>query len=273
MDVALKLASFETVPADSAIYVEGEKVEKALFGIDAGVSELLLAKHLGCDAVISHHPKGGTAVVGFHKVFSRHVPQMVAAGVPRHEAESAVQKKIMSLEVEMHARNYGHEVDVARLLKMPFMNIHTPLDQLGRVIMMQKIGDGTKENATVKEVVATLEALPEFQNAKTAIKISLGAPLNPAGKIIVSHGAGTNGGYEIAKTYFKHGVGTLIYIHISPVDLEKLKADKVGNLLVTGHVASDSIGINPFIEALENRGVSVVRVGVIPQRAPGVKHV
>ncbi len=266
MNIALKLAGFETVPADSAIYVEGEKVEKALFGIDAGVSELLLAKHLGCDAVISHHPKGGTAVVGFHRVFSRHIPQMVAAGVPRHEAESAIQKKMTSLEVEMHARNYGHAVDVAHHLKMPFMNIHTPLDELGRVIMMQKIRCGTKGNATVREVVKALEALPEFQNAQTTIKISLGAPANPAGKIIVSHGAGTNGGYEIAETYFKNGVGTLIYIHINPLDLERLKADKVGNLVVTGHVASDSIGINPFIEELENRGVTVVRVGVIPRR-------
>jgi hypothetical protein len=81
---------------------------------------------------------------------------------------------------------------------------------------------------------------------------------------VVSHGAGTNGGYEIAKTYYEHGIGTVIYIHVSPADLEKLKADGKGNLVVTGHVASDSVGINPFILELEKKGVSVTTVGVVP---------
>jgi len=38
----------------------------------------------------------------------------------------------------------------------------------------------------------------------------------------------------------------MIYIHISPSDLEKLKAEGKGNLIVTGHIASDSLGINPL---------------------------
>ena len=77
--MALKLADFEYIPADSAIYVPGKNIENILFGIDAGVPELLLAKQLGLDAVISHHPKGGTAVVNFHYVFKRHIQQMIDA--------------------------------------------------------------------------------------------------------------------------------------------------------------------------------------------------
>ncbi len=80
----------------------------------------------------------------------------------------------------------------------------------------------------------------------------------------MSHGAGTNGGYEIAKTYFEHGVGTVIYIHISSGDLEKLETETRGNLVVTGHIASDSVGINPLIRELEERNVSVTRVGIAP---------
>jgi len=55
-----------------------------------------------------------------------------------------------------------------------------------------------------------------------------------------------------------------VYIHIRPVDLEKLKAEKMGNLIVTGHIASDSVGINPLIHKLEKRNVSVTRVGIVP---------
>jgi len=116
----------------------------------------------------------------------------------------------------------------------------------------------------VQDVVSALKELNEFKNAVTEIKIRLGKAENLAGKVVMSHGAGTNGGYEIAKTYFKHGVGTVVYIHISPVDLEKLRAEGKGNLVVTGHIASDSVGINPLIHELEKRNVSVARIGVVP---------
>jgi len=178
-----------------------------------------------------------------------------------------VRKKQSALEVEMHSRNYDHAVSTARLLKMPYMSIHSPLDEIGRRRMMEQVRstlDRKQSEATVGDVVAALQKLPEFRNAETEIKVVLGKALNRAGKVVVSHGAGTNGGYDVAKTYFKHGVGTLIYIHISPGDLELLRKDGVGNLIVTGHIASDCVGINPFIAALEEKGVSVTKIGIIP---------
>jgi putative NIF3 family GTP cyclohydrolase 1 type 2 len=263
MELSLKLAGLKEVPEDSAIYVSGGNIRKILFGIDAGVPELLLAKQLAYDAVIAHHPQGGTAVVNFHQVFKRHIQQMTKAGVPTQEAEKAVKKKLQALEVQGHTRNYAHAVDAAKLLKMPYMNIHTPLDEVGRRIMGDQIHSRIKASSTVQDVVSALKELNEFRNAVTEIKIRLGRAENLAGKVVMSHGAGTNGGYEIAKTYFKHGVGTVVYIHISPVDLEKLKSEGKGNLVVTGHIASDSVGINPLIHELEKRNVSVTTIGVV----------
>jgi hypothetical protein len=248
---------------DSAIYVGGDNIRKMLFGIDAGVPELLLAKQLGYDAVVAHHPQGGTATINFYQVFKRHIQQMVAAGIPIEEAEKAVRKRLAVLEVEAHMRNYDHAVDVARLLDMPYMNIHTPLDEGGRRIMAERISSRMRKDSTVQDVISALEELPEFKNATTEIKIRMGKAENPAGKVVVSHGAGTNGGYEIAKAYFEHGVGTVVYIHIRPRDLERLKAEEEGNLVVTGHIASDSVGINPLIHELEKRNVSVRRIGIV----------
>jgi len=264
MGLALKLAGLETIPEDSAIYIRGDNIKKVLFGIDAGVPELLLAKQLGYDAVIAHHPAGESAVINFHQVFKRHIQQMVKAGVPKDEAEKAVRKKLEELEADAHTRNYNHAVDVARLLKMPYMNIHTPLDEVGRRIMSEQINAKLKKNSTVRDVVSALKELAEFKNAVTEIKIRVGKAENLAGKVVVSHGAGTNGGYEIAKAYFKHGVGTVVYIHASVGDSERLKAEDKGNLIVTGHIASDSVGINPFIRELEENGVSVTRIGIVP---------
>jgi len=264
MELSLKLADLKEIPEDCAIYVSGGNIRKILFGIDAGASELLLAKQLSYHAVIAHHPTSGTAAVNFHQVFKRHIQQMVSTGVPMEEAEKAVRKRLEALEVEAHTRNYGHAADVARLLKMPYMNIHTPLDEVGRKTMTEKINSRIGKNSTVEDVVSALKELPEFKKALTKIKIRLGKAENPAGKVVVSHGAGTNGGYEIARTYFKHGIRTVVYIHISPTDLEKLRSEKMGNLIVTGHIASDSVGINPLIHELEKRNVSVTRIGIVP---------
>jgi DNA-binding protein len=264
MKLSLELAGLKEVPEDSAIHVSGHNLKKVLFGIDIGVPELLLAIQLHYDGVIAHHPPGGTSAINIYQVFKRHIQQMLAAGIPRDEAENAVKKKLEDMEVEAHTRNYAHAIDVAEILEMPYMNIHTPLDEVGRRIMSEKIDSETGEDSTVSDVVSALKELPEFRNAITDIKIRLGKADNPAGKVVVSHGAGTNGGYEIARTYFKHGIGTVVYIHVSAGDLAKLKADGVGNLIVTGHIASDSVGINPFIKELERRNLSVAKIGVVP---------
>ena len=263
MELSLDLAGLKEVPEDSAIHVPGNNIRNVLFGIDAGVPELLFAKEHGYDCVIAHHPQG-TAIINFHKVFRRHISQMIEVGVPKKVAEKAVMKKLKELEIQNHTRNYAHTVNLAKLLGMPYMNIHTPLDEVGRRRMTKKIQSGLVDKTTVQDLVNSLNELTEFRNAATEIKIRLGKPENPAGKVIVSHGAGTNGGYEIARTYFEQGLSTVIYIHIHPGDLEKLKVEDKGNLIVTGHIVSDSIGINPFINELGKRNVSVERIDVIP---------
>jgi hypothetical protein len=131
--------------------------------------------------------------------------------------------------------------------------------------MSEQVDKKIRKNSTVQDVVCALNDLPEFKNASTKIKIRLGKAENPCGKVVVSHAAGTNGGYEIAKTYFKHGIGTVVYIHVGLGDLEKLRAEGVGYLVVTGHIASDSVGINPFIQELEDKGISVTTIGVVPR--------
>jgi len=263
MNLALKLARLEQVPEDSAIYVAGDNVGKILFGIDAAVPELLFAKQYGYDAVIAHHPQGETAVLNFYAVFKRHIQQMISAGISRTEATAAAARKLAELETDGHTKDYSHSVDMAKLLKMPYMNVHTPLDEVGRRIMTEQIDRRIEKNSTVGDVVSALKELPEFKNAVTEIKVRLGKAENPAGRVVVSHGAGTNGGYQIAKTYFEHGIGTLVYIHISFGDLEKLRADQLGNLIVTGHIASDSVGINPFLRELKKKGVSVSTTGIV----------
>ena len=45
--------------------------------------------------------------------------------------------------------------------------------------------------------------------------------------------------------------------------MERLKTENSGNLVVTGHIASDSVGINPFIQELKRKGMAVTTLGVV----------
>jgi len=265
MKLALDMAGFEAIPADSEIYVPGDSIRKVLFGVDIGSAELIIAKDQGYDAVIAHHPAGGRARLEGWKVFEKHVDQMIEAGVPESDAKEAIRKKISTLEVETHSANYDHVPSVARHLKMPFMNIHNPLDELGRRHIVEVIQRQRSANrdATVADLIGSIRTIPEFQQASTEVKLRHGALSSRAGRTVFSHAAYTNGGYEVAKTYYKHGIDTVIYIHVSETDLAKLRVDGVGNLIVTGHIASDSVGINPFLLELRKRGIKVDSIGGI----------
>ncbi len=251
MRTALKLAGMSRVPEDSGVHVKGRNVKRALVAIDVGVGELLLGRELGCDLVIAHHPAGGTAQLEGYKVFKRHVDQLVASGVPKEDAEAAVSPKYHQLEVQHHPRNYDQVPSAARMLHMPLMTIHSPCDEIGRRIMVLT-AKGVKEGARVSELVSKFNNLPEYRNAKTKIEVRSGSAKNKVGKLAISHAAYTNGGYDVAKAYYEHGVNTVSYIHISDTDLAKLSSDKQGNLIVLGHISSDWLGLNRLIKELKD---------------------
>lgn len=257
MKAALRLAHFNAIPADSEIHVRGRRLRKLLVSIDVGVGELLLAKDLGCDGVIAHHPAGGTAQLEGYKVFLRHVEQMKAAGVPAEVAREAVKNKYRVLDIQHHPENYDQTTSAAKKLGISLITIHSPCDEIGRRMMVEAT-KGLGEQATVRELVSRIGAFPEFKKAATRIEVRLGSPENRAGKVAISHACYTNGGFDVAKAYFQNGVDTLSYIHISEPDLTKLAAEKPGNLIVLGHIASDWLGINRLLKELEKNDIEPV---------------
>lgn len=78
---------------------------------------------------------------------------------------------------------FDHTLSVARLIGMPFMNIHAPLDELGRRIMR--------------------------------------------------------------------------LFHIDFGELQRLRSETKGNLVIVGHLAGDSLGFTPFLNALRERDLEV----------------
>jgi hypothetical protein len=265
MEIALGLAGATAVPADSAIYLPGANLRRIMLGIDVGAGELLLARQLGVDAAVAHHPAGGSAVLDFPRVLVRGAELMTEAGVPEDVARQTMQPAIARAMLRAQAANHDHAPSVARLLGLPFMNVHLPLDEYGRRVMTEAIAGhlGTLNRVpVVGDVVTALRTIPEIRDARTRVMVPVGRLDSPAGRVVVYHGAGTNGGAAVAETLFAHGVGTVVYIHLAPEEAERLRASQAsaGNVVVSGHIASDLIGVNRFVLELERRGVEVVKM-------------
>jgi hypothetical protein len=258
MQLALDLVGWKDIPPDSAIYHPGARISHVLMGIDAGAGELFMARQLGFHAVIAHHPAGYTGPTW--EVYRSHVTQMVAAGVPTEQAEAAVERRVRELQARAQTQNYDHVPSVAKMLKMPFLNIHAPLDELGRRLMQAQIDArlARQPGATVRDVRDALLEMPAYRASKTAMLVALGDWEAPAGRVVVSHGAYTNGGYHVARAYFLNGVNTMCCIHFPTEDAQRLANEGIkGNLLVMGHIAGDSVGILPYVARLREEGLEV----------------
>lgn len=264
MNIALDLAGMAEIPTDSGIWVAGQNIKKVLFGIDIGPAELGIAHRLGYDLVIGHHPPEATLQAW--RCYLIHVEQMVAAGVPRDVAEQSLADEIELMQWRAHGRNDEHTVSVAKLLGMPYMNVHLPLDEIGRRLVQTKVDDLLAENpqSTVGQVIGMLSEFGEVKNARVPPRLAVGEAGRPAGKVIFSHGALDIPTYSILNAYFSHGVSTVITLRAPLADLARLRRENGGALIVIGHMAGDSLGITPFLAELERLGLAVTRIsGVI----------
>lgn len=265
--IALDLAHQDAVPADTTINVSATDVRRTLVGLDVNSGDLVMAKQMGYDLVIAHHPTGGSAVLEFPKVLAKHADILVRHGVPEDAARAAVREMTEDREPGAHAANYDHLPSVARMLGVGLMCIHNPCDEIGRRVMDETLRAKLPARPTVRHAIEVLETIPEFQEAATRIVVRMGLAENPLGAWAVHHGAGTNGGFVVARTAYEHGIDTVFYIHVDAGHLRRLH-DAFGregprNLVVTGHVASDSIGINALVRALRARGLRVDTFGGI----------
>ena len=263
--LSLSLAGLTEVPADTAIHVPGPSIRRVLAGIDLEGPELLWAKSQGFDLVLTHHPPGGLSALRFWQVLWRHVELMVAYGVPEDVAQAAAEL-IREHRPLDQARNYLRLPEFAKKLGIAYMNIHTPLDEIGRRRLVEAVSELSPKDKVEDLLLHLREKFGEFRHAATEMEVVVGSSRNPLGKAAVIHGAGTNGGYPVAKALYDHGVDTVIYIHIRPHEAHRLAQEYAGkgkNLVVTGHIASDSLGINPFLSALRERGLWVETLDVV----------
>ncbi len=258
MDLALEMAGLKEVPYDSGVIVPGENIRRVLMGVDMATPELLLGRELGVDLVISHHPQGGEPSIHFHKVMERQIECMVQAGVPINKAQKALKPRRERIERDSHVSNYDRTGSAARLLKMPFMNVHMPLDIVSEKKVQAHLDERlASPRATLQDVIGALMEMPEYRNTLACPCIRVGSEKDYAGRVLVLMAGGTNGGEDVFRAYFEAGIGTIVCMHVPEEVRKAVQEQNIGNIIVAGHMASDSIGINLFIKALREKGLHV----------------
>lgn len=263
MKAALDLAGLDAMPGDTAILVPGGKIRRVLMGIDMDTPELLLARQLGFDCVVSHHPRNTSA--DFVDVLDRHLALMAACGVPADRAKEIVEAKKASRHYAWHSQNTRRSESAARLLGMPFLCIHSPADLISER-RLQTFLDGRfagRADATLGEILDALGEIDEYKKSVRKPVIRVGGRDRLAGKILVSVTGLTNLGAEGLKAYFDAGVGTVIHMHMQEKDVRTAAEWKTGCVIVAGHMSSDSIGMNEIARAWEAAGLEVTAMSGI----------
>jgi len=242
--------------ADTAILYGNRNLEikKILVGIDIEPAELLLADKLreknGLDLAISHHPEGW-AWANFYEVMSLQIDLLVKVGIPKKVAQALIEERKQEVERRVLPQNHMRSVDIARLLDMPFMCVHTPADNHA-AYFIQNLLEKEKPKR-LEEIIQILLEVPEYKEAeknRIGPRIILGNPRRQVGKIFVEMTGGTEGSKEVFDKLYKRGIRTLVSMHLSEEHFKKVKEANL-NVVIAGHISSDTLGLNLILDRIE----------------------
>ncbi len=232
------------------------EVKKVIVGIDMGAGEILLTYLLNkeesqkIDLIISHHPEG-YALAQLYDVMKLQADLLASYGVTISVAEQLMEKRISEVERRLMPVNHNRAVDVARVLGIPMMCIHTPPDNC--VTNYLKKTFEKKKPFELKDVMKIIKSIPEYKKSEklqVPSKIVSGSENSKCGKIFVDMTGGTQGSKEIFEKYANSGVSTLVCMHISEEHLENAKKAKL-NVIIAGHISSDILGLNLMFDEIE----------------------
>jgi putative NIF3 family GTP cyclohydrolase 1 type 2 len=232
------------------------EVKKMIIGIDMEVGEILLTYLMNkdldqkIDLIISHHPEG-YALARLYDVMKLQADLLANYGITISVAEQLMEERIGEIERRLMPVNHNRAVDVARLLGIPMMCIHTPADNCVTNYLKKKFEKSKPYK--LKDLIKILKGIPEYKRlAKLNVppKIVNGSENNKCGKIFVDMTGGTEGSKDIFEKYATSGVSTLVCMHLSEEHLKNAKKANL-NAVIAGHIASDNLGLNLLLDKLE----------------------
>lgn len=247
--------------SDTRVFVDHKKdVKKVLTGIDIQPAEIMMAKDLGCDLVIAHHPIGN-ALGDLGDVMNLQSDVLADYGVPINIAEHLIKERIEEVSRGVSPVNTYRSVMAAEVYNMGLMCTHTVTDNmvadfLNRYLKRQKL-------EVLQDIVDALEKIPEYEIAishKSGPRLFVGRPDSSIGKMVLTEiTGGTEGAVEMYEKMSQAGIGTIVGMHMAEDRKKEAQKNHI-NVVIAGHMSSDSIGMNIFLDELQRRGIEIVPV-------------
>ena len=239
-----------------------KEVKSMLVGIDIEVGEILLADRLGekgkpVDLILAHHPEG-KALADLHFVMHLQEDIMARFGVPINVAEGLMSSRISEVKRGLMPVNHNRAIDAAKLLGLAMACSHTVADNQVNTYLQKLIEQETPR--TVGDILKLLKAIPEYAEAtkySAGPDVVLGSKDNRAGKVLVDMTGGTSGSEKSYAKLSQAGVGTIVGMHMSDKHREEAEKNHL-NVVIAGHIASDSLGMNMLLDSIEQRGVEII---------------
>jgi len=254
-----------TNPYDDTRICAGEpdlEVRGLITGIDMEVGEVLLADRLRergapIDLVLAHHPEG-PGYANLHRVMYMQADLWAARGVGIGVADALIDGRAEEIRRRIMPVNHYRAIDAAKHLGFASMSCHTPADNnVNRFV--QELVDGEAPR-TLDDLVKLLHSVPEY--AEGAMRgygpiIIQGTGSKRCGSCLADMTGGTEGPKEALDKLVAAGVDTLVGMHYS--EEHKKHAEKLKlNLVIAGHISSDTLGMNLVLDRIESQGVEVI---------------
>lgn len=241
---------------------KNKKVKRILAGIDIDSGEVMLARRLSqvqnIDLIISHHPRG-IALARLDDVMDLQIDMLEDLGIPVNIAENLMKKRMAEVCRGISAENHYRAIDTADLLGMNMMCVHTAADNLVAQFVKKEVEKAKPE--TVGEIIKVLKNIPEYKEAArrgVGPTIFAGNSDNRCGKIAFTEvTGGTSGHKDIYEKLSQAGIGTIVGMHMSEEYKEQAEKNHM-NVIIAGHMSSDSLGMNLFLDELEKKGLEVI---------------
>lgn len=246
---------------DSGIWniSEDKEIKRILAGIDIEPAEVLIAKELGnIDLIIAHHPLG-KGLANLADVMELQCDVLSYYGVPINIAEALTKPRIGEVARGVNRLNHQRTIDAARILGTNLMSVHTPGDNLAAKFLKNLVENDNSER--IGDLMDLLKKVPEYQEAikiGAGPKIFVGSEENHCGKIALTEiTGGTEGAGKLYEKMAQAGIGTVIGMHISEENKKEAENSNI-NIVIAGHISTDSLGMNLFLDQLEKKGIEIV---------------
>ena len=256
--------------SDSKIYhwEENTEIKKLIIWVDVEWSEILAVNEYNklnpkakIDAILWHHPEW-KALVDLTSILKTVLNSVdMSFWIPINQVEKLNCERVWKLQRWLSPLNYNRWISIAKMLDIPFFWIHTPADNMCFKFMQKMLDENKSKTKKLKDIIALLEEIPEMQmSKKNGIWPQIWAWSEDSLAWIIALPWitwGTSGSKDMYQKYAEAWIWTILVMHISEDHLEEAKKHNL-NVIMTDHMASDSLWLNLIADEYEKAWVEII---------------